>query len=79
VQTYVRQFGGRECVDYTFSWDQRATGWDPGTAEGSPSGGRVPTGTYSIELLWWGHDNPGRTGDPHYPGVVPDRVPFEIA
>ena len=62
VEMYTRQFGSRECVDYTFTWDR---------AEAAP-------GTYEIELLWWGHDNPSRASEPGRYFFVPERVPFEL-
>jgi hypothetical protein len=79
VEPFPLPFAPRQCRDYRYVWDQRAEVWDPGTEDGRPSGGRVPPGTYSVEVLWWGHDHDrvGKGADAR-PGIVPDRLPFEL-
>ena len=56
-------FAPRQCVDHRFVWDRVG----------------AEAGTYRVEALWWGHDHP-RVGKGHdaRPGVVPERVPFEL-
>lgn len=74
IEAYPLPFSPKQCLDYRYVWSQKAESWDPGTSDGHPSGNRVPTGTYSVEVLWWGHDHAdvGRGVDAR-PGIVPER------